>query len=132
MKNKKHLSRDEVEVNLRIESGKIKPVRIPGLKTTTDILKYQLCSEIIKFKNENDSTQNAIAEALDVNKSEVSKIFSYQLDEFSTDRLLGMIEVLIKSGANIRLEFIFDEVKKKVSILDNKLKPKRKIEMRPS
>jgi hypothetical protein len=57
-----------------------------------------------------------------VNKSEISKIFSYQLGEFSTDRLLGMVEALMKSGADIRLETIFDEVKKKVAGLDKKIR----------
>lgn len=120
MKNKKNLSPDEIEISKKIKSGEIKPVHIPRLKTSTDILKYQLCSEIIKYKKEKEITQNDIAMAIDVNKSEISKIFSYQLGEFSTDRLLNMVETLMKSGADIRLENIFDEVKKKVVGLDKK------------
>ena len=123
MRKKKNLSREEFEISKRIESGEIKPAHIPRIKTSTDILKYQLCSEIIKYKKEKEITQNDIAMAIDVNKSEISKIFSYQLGEFSTDRLLAMVEALMKSGADIRLETIFDEVKKKAAALDKKIRP---------
>ncbi len=123
MKNKKNLSREEIEINKRIESGEVRSVHVPRLRTSTDILKYQLCSEIIKYKKEKEVSQNDIAVAINVNKSEISKIFSYQLGEFSTDRLLGMVEALMKSGADIRLEHIFGEVKKKVADLDKKIRP---------
>jgi predicted XRE-type DNA-binding protein len=119
----KKLSNQEKQINQRIESGEITPVRIPRLKTSTEIIKYQLCSEIIKYKNENDLLQKDIAAAIRVNKSEISKIFSYQLEEFSTERLFDMVEVLIKRGAGIRLENIFEEVKKKASDLDKRMRP---------
>ena len=127
MKNK-NLSHEENQINKKIESGEIKPVQIPRLKTSTDILKYQLCSEIIKYKKDKELRQNDIAMAIDVNKSEISKVFSYQLEEFSTERLLGMVEALIKSGADIRLESIFEEVKKKAAGLDKKIRPRGKAE----
>lgn len=129
MSNKK-LSQVEIQINKKIESGAIKPVRIPRLRTSTEILKFQLCSEIIKYKKEKELLQNDIASAIDVNKSEISKVFSYQLDEFSAERLLGMVEALIKSGADIRLESIFEEVKKKAAGLDKKLRPRAKVEFR--
>jgi predicted XRE-type DNA-binding protein len=128
MKNKKNLSREELEINKRIEEKKIRPVLIPRIKTLKDILKYQLCSEIIRYKNDNSLVQNDIAKTLMVNKSEVSKLFSYNLAEFSTDRLLGMVETLMKAGANINLEVIFEEVKKKTSDLDKKIKRNRKLD----
>lgn len=125
MSTKNKLSNIESETNAKIKSGKIKPVHIPRLKSATDILKFQLCSEIIQYKKSYDLTQIAIAEVVGVNKSEMSKIFSYQLHEFSTDRLLGMIEVLIKSGADIELAKIFDKVKTKVATIDKGLKTQR-------
>ena len=127
MKNK-NLSHEENQINKKIESGEIRLVQIPRLRTSTDILKYQLCSEIIKYKKDKELRQNDIALAIDVNKSEISKVFSYQLEEFSTERLLGMVEALIKSGADIRLESIFEEVKKKVAGLDKKIRPRGKAE----
>lgn len=123
MKNK-NLSREEIQINNRIDSGKIKPVNIPRLRTCTEIIKYELCSAIIKYKKDNELKQNEIAEAINVNKSEISKIFSYQLEGYSTERLIGMIETLIKTGAKIRLETIFEEVKKKVAGLDKKTRQK--------
>ena len=128
MSNKK-LSKEEILINKKIESGAIKPVRIPRLRSSTEILKFQLCSEIIKYKKENELRQNDIATAIDVNKSEISKVFSYQLDEFSAERLLGMVEALIKSGADIRLESIFEEVKNKAAGLDKKLRPRTKADI---
>lgn len=127
MKNK-NLSHEENQINKKIESGEIRPVQIPRFRTSTDILKYQLCSEIIKYKKDKELRQNDIALAIDVNKSEISKVFSYQLEEFSTERLLGMVEALIKSGADIRLESIFEEVKKKAAGLDKKIRPRGKAE----
>ena len=128
MKNKKNLSREEIEISKKIKSGEIKPIHIPRLKTSTDILKYQLCSEIIKYKKEKEITQSDIAMSIDVNKSEISKLFSYQLGEFSSDRLLNMVEILMKSGADIRLETIFEEVKKKAADLDKKIRKQGKTE----
>ncbi len=125
MKNK-NLSHEENQINRKIDSGEIKPVQIPRLRTSSDILKYQLCSEIIKYKKDKDLRQNDIAMAIDVNKSEISKVFSYQLEEFSAERLLGMVEALIKSGADIRLENIFEEARKKVAGLDKKIRPPEK------
>lgn len=127
MKNKL-LSSEEKEINRKVEAGIIKPVHIPRLITANDILKYQLCSAIIKYKNENQLKQSDIATTIEINKSEISKICSYQLSEFSTERLLGMIEDLIKSGASISLENLFEEVRNKVVSLDQKIKRKRKIE----
>ena len=128
MKNKKNLSREEIEISKKIETGEIRPVRIPRIRTATDILKYQLCTEIIKYKKEKTLSQKDISRSIDVNKSEISKIFSYQLGEFSAERLLGMVESLIKSGADIRLENIFEEVKIKAAGLDKKIRAQRKAE----
>lgn len=131
MKNKKNLSREEIEISKKIETGEIRPVHIPRIRTATDILKYQLCTEIIKYKKEKQLSQKDISLSIDVNKSEISKIFSYQLGEFSAERLLGMVESLIKTGADIRLENIFDEVKIKAAGLDKKIRAQRKAEAQP-
>jgi len=103
-----------------VSSGKIKPVRIPRLITSAEILKYELCSSIIDYKSKSNLKQSDIAQALQLNKSEVSKIFSYQLEEFSAERLLGITEYLISKGAGINLESVFDETRKKVKVLQAK------------
>jgi predicted XRE-type DNA-binding protein len=127
MKNQKSkLSSSEKELNKMISSGEIKSVFIPRIKSASDILKYQLCSEIIRYKKEFNLAQADIAKLAVLNKSEVSKIFSYKLEEFSSDRLLNMIQKLIDSGANIKLENVFEEVKKKIKSLERKLSHHKK------
>lgn len=128
MKKKNSLSNEEKKINDKIKSGKIRPVHVPRVVTSGDILKYELCSEIIRFKKKYELTQNALAEKIGIHKSEISKIFSYQLEEFSSDRLLSIIESLIKAGADIRLSQVFGEVERKVSSLDKTLKSNRKSE----
>lgn len=122
----KYHSREEKKINDLVSSGKIKPVRIPRLITSAEILKYELCSSIIDYKSKSNLKQSDIAQALQLNKSEVSKIFSYQLQEFSAERLLSLTEDLIKSGVKINLEFIFKEVSKKVKLLKLKRVPEVK------
>lgn len=123
---KKYHSREEKRINELVSSGKIKPIGIPRLVTSAEILKYELCSSIIDYKYKRNLKQADIAQVLKLNKSEVSKIFSYQLEEFSAERLLSLTEDLIKSGAQINLEFIFKEVSKKVKLLRLKSVPEVK------
>ena len=95
---------DEKELDKQIDSGKIKPVHIPQFASFSEIEKFQLCTEIIKYKKANNLKQKDIADVIDVNKSEVSKLFSYNLKEFSQERLLGFIELLIEHGAVIDMD----------------------------
>ncbi len=129
MKKQNKLSVEQ-DIEQKIKTGELRPVHIPRFNSSTDILKYQLCSEIIKYKKVKNLTQQAVADIVQINKSEMSKIFSYNLDSFSTDRLLAMVETLIKSGADIQLEDLFNEVKNKMILLDKKLKTLRKVKMK--
>ena len=95
---------DEKELDKQIDSGKVKPVHIPQFASFSEIEKFQFCTEIIKYKRANNLKQKDIADVIDVNKSEVSKLFSYNLKEFSQERLLGFIELLIEHGAVIDME----------------------------
>ncbi|MFP5459493.1 MAG: XRE family transcriptional regulator [Bacteriovoracia bacterium] len=85
-------------------------------------MKYQICTEIIRFKKKSNLTQSALADMIGINKSEVSKLFSYQLDAFSSDRLLQMVRALQANGAEISYETIFDDVRRKVGVIDRKPK----------
>ncbi|MFP5490017.1 MAG: XRE family transcriptional regulator [Bacteriovoracia bacterium] len=125
MKKRNYLSKEEKEINKKVESGEIKPVHIPGLKSSANIMKYMLCSEIVKYKKKSGLTQSEIGAAIEVNKSEISKICSYQLDFFSIERLLGMVESLIRQGANIHLNTIFNEASKKAAALETDLRTKK-------
>ena len=117
---KKYLSSDEQKINQRIEAGEISPVKVPRLRNSVEILKYQLCSEIIRYKNTKVLRQNEVALLLGLDKSEVSKIFSYRLEAFSSERLLGLLEALNETGADIKLEKVFTDVAARMAALDRK------------
>lgn len=123
---KNYLSKLERETNEKVASGEITPVYIPRLVTSVDIIKYLLCSKIIKHKKDHELTQAQVAQMLEVDKSEVSKMFSYRLDGFSIERLIGMVEMLNKAGAEIDLVKVFEEVKKRLTLLSERTK-KRKL-----
>lgn len=121
-----YLSEEEKEINAKIDAGIIVPLNMPWIITPTDILKYQLCTEIIRFKKRKELMQIDLAKMLDINKSEISKICSYNLSEFSSDRLIGMIETLQKLGAEINLSYVFTEVSKRIILLAKKNKAEKK------
>lgn len=125
MNKKNYLSKEEIEINKKVESGEIKSVHIPRMKSSANIMKYMLCSEIIKYKNQSGLTQSEIGAAIEINKSEISKICSYQLEFFSIERLLGMVESLIHQGANIHLNTIFNEASKRAAALERDMKTKK-------
>ncbi|MCK5074441.1 MAG: XRE family transcriptional regulator [Bacteriovoracaceae bacterium] len=116
---------DERELDKSIENGDISPVYIPRFATLSDIIKYHFCNEIIRYKKTNELKQKDIAKMIDVNKSEVSKLFSYNLKEFSQERLLGFIEVLIGRGADIDLEKTWNQIKKQSKKLTKKIRAQR-------
>ena len=118
--------RTEKEINNAVKAGAISPVFIPRHKSVADILKFQLGSEIIRFKKNMGLKQIEIAEMVGLDKSEISKIFSYQLSGFSSDRLIGIIEAINEKGGKISFEEIFSEIELKVTMLNKNKKSIRK------
>jgi|SRR5690606_6801578 len=108
---------DEDELDALILNGNVAPVRLPALATLSEIVKFQFCSEIILFKRRNNLQQKDIAEILGIHKSEVSKIFSYNLKEFSQERVLGFIQTLLVQGFDINLDLAWDKIKQKSKLL---------------
>jgi predicted XRE-type DNA-binding protein len=113
---------DEKDLDQKITTGKLLPVTIPAFVSFSEIEKYQFCSEIIKFKKNNDLTQKDISLMLEINKSEVSKLFSYQLKEFSQERLLGFLQTLIQKGAKISMDNVWDQIKNHSRKLERKIR----------
>jgi predicted XRE-type DNA-binding protein len=101
---------DEVELDKLIETGKVLPVHLPMIHSISSVIKYQFCSEIISFKQRNNLQQKDIASMIGINKSEVSKLFSYDLDQFSQERLTNFIENLIKQGADIEMGLVWTKI----------------------
>lgn len=121
---------NEVELEKKIKSGEVRPVFIPKKVSFTDIIKYQFCTDIILYAKDKKLRQVDIALMINVNKSEISKLFSYNLKEFSQERILGFIEVLISQGAKFNMEKSWDEIKIQSKKLERRLKtktPKREI-----
>ena len=112
---------DKVIVDKQIEKGEIAPVQIPQFVSISEIVKFQFCTEIIQYKKRENLKQIDIAEIIDVNKSEVSKLFSYNLKEFSQERILSFIEALLAHGADINLDTSWDQIKSKSKKLGPKL-----------
>lgn len=118
---------DESRLNQKIISGEITPVLIPSIVTLSDVVKFQFCSEIIRHKKNNNLKQIELASLLKLDKSEISKLCSYNLKEFSGERLMGFVELLIISGANIDLQEAWEKIKIRSKKIQQKLKSKAKM-----
>ena len=59
-----------------------------------DRMKYSICEEFVKYKNQRSLTQRALAEKLGIDEALVSKIIHYSVDEFTTDRLVKYLAIL--------------------------------------
>lgn len=79
----------EKDLDKKINSHEINPIHIPKIVTLSDVVKYQFCSEIIKYKKMQNLKQQDLSILFDINKSEVSKICAYNLKLFSQERLMG-------------------------------------------
>lgn len=117
---------DEKELDKKIKKGEISPIHLPKFSSLSDIIKFQFCTEIIKFKKQKNLKQKDIAAMIDVNKSEVSKLFSYNLKEFSQERLISFVEALILEGAKINLEGAWNQIKGHSKRLEKKMKSQSK------
>jgi len=116
---------DEKELDKRIKRGEISPVVIPRFSSTAEIVKYHFCSSIIKYKKDHDLRQKDIADLLEINKSEVSKLFSYNLKEFSGERLFMFVDTMISKKASIDLEELWDQIKRQSEKFHKRLKSKK-------
>lgn len=118
---------DENELNRRIDEGDLSPVHLPKFDSFSEIEKYQFCTEIIRYKKSNGLKQKDIGAILDIHKSEVSKLFSYNLKEFSQERLLSFIQALLLHGASIDMNAAYEQIRKKSAKLQKKLSGKESV-----
>lgn len=56
--------------------------------------KYRICEKFVVYKNEKRLTQRALAEKINIDEALMSKILHYQIDEFTTDRLIKYLSEL--------------------------------------
>jgi len=119
---------DEEEIDELIRKGIIKPVHLPKVHNISNIIKYAFCSEIIRYKANNGLLQSDIANLLKINKSEVSKLFSYQLKSFSQERIISFVEIMIQHGVEVNLIALWEDIKQRsasLPLLLNKIKSKK-------
>ena len=62
--------------------------------TPLERLRWDLCQKFVRYTRQNEMTQNQLAKVLKVDKAKVSKILHHRIDEFSTDRLIGLYQQL--------------------------------------
>ena len=116
---------DEAEINKKIIAGKLQPVHLPKIVTINDIVKYQFCTDIIRFAKTKKLKQTDIAAMIDLDKAEVSKLFAYNLKAFSQERIMGFIQNLISKGAEINLTNSWDKISVQTAKLSKKIKTKQ-------
>lgn len=59
-----------------------------------DQIKYKLCGKIVEYQRLNRISQKALAELLNVDEPEMSRILHYKIERYSIDRLIGYLEFL--------------------------------------
>ena len=62
--------------------------------TPLEKFRWDLCQQMVRYKLENDLTLEALGKELGIDKGKVSKILRHRIDEFSTDRLIGYLQIL--------------------------------------
>ncbi|MBL7664533.1 MAG: XRE family transcriptional regulator [Bacteriovoracaceae bacterium] len=58
--------------------------------TALEKFRWDLCQKFITYKKLHKINQRELAQTLEVDEAKVSKILHHRIDEFSTDRLIGL------------------------------------------
>ena len=76
---------------------------LPENPSPLEVLRWDICQEFIKYANSKKLKNIDLAEALEINETEVSRILRHRIDRFSTDRLLQLLSK-IKPNHQIHLK----------------------------
>lgn len=57
----------------------------------SDVLKYRLCQEFLKYMKKESLTQAQLAKELGVDRSIVNKIVLHRIEHFTIDRLIDLL-----------------------------------------
>ena len=108
-----------LKVLANIEKGKIKPTSIINKDSSPmDIMKFNICQKIIKFKRIHEYTNKDLSEIVDVGPAVISRVLHCQIDKFKIDSLLGYYFSLVISSNDKKLmkkfnkelaEFLMDD-----------------------
>ena len=62
--------------------------------TPIEKFRWDLCQKLVKYKLDHEITLEEMGTILGIDRGKVSKILRHRIDEFSTDRLIGYLQVL--------------------------------------
>ena len=62
--------------------------------TPLDHFRWEICQQILKYKQDNDITQRELSSTLNMDESEISRVLHHRIEKVSTDKLAGMIQKL--------------------------------------
>src|SRR3954453_2825074 len=68
---------------------------LPRNATSLQKVKYELCKQILIYKQDNNLSVEEIAERINLTTSETKDIFFYHIDYFTLDRLITYAERLL-------------------------------------
>lgn len=81
------------EVRAKLEKSPATKL-LPKNATAVDRAKFSICEKFVIYKNERKLTQRALAEKIGIDEALMSKILHYNIEDFTTDRLLKFLSVL--------------------------------------
>jgi predicted XRE-type DNA-binding protein len=84
-------SKDKIQKALKkldnVDSSKM----LPPNADRVDHFKFSLCREILEYKLDNELTLDEMAEALEIGKTDVSKIVNYHIERYTLDKLIRLV-----------------------------------------
>ena len=85
--------KDLKEIRKKLDAA---PASRPLAKNASAIekVKHSICEKFVIYYNESQLTQRALAEKIGIDEALMSKILHYNIDEFTTDRLIKYLSKL--------------------------------------
>ena len=68
---------------------------LPENPTTLQVVKFEICQEILGYKQDNKLTREQVAEKMDISKAETEDILFCHIEEFTLDRLVDYASKLL-------------------------------------
>src|SRR3954471_24827092 len=68
---------------------------LPENPTPLQIAKFEICQEILGYKQDNDLTREQVAERMGISKAEAENILFCHIEEFTLDRLVEYASKLL-------------------------------------
>lgn len=69
---------------------------LPENPTSLQVAKFEICQEILAYKQDNHLTREQVAEKIDISKAETEDILFCCIEEFTLDRLLTYASKLLE------------------------------------